>query len=248
MDNADGSAGIDRDPGIRRTSVVIAAAGRGTRMGANVNKQYIEVLGTPVLAMTIRKFQECSRIDEIIVVANKDEVDYCIDNVINRYGFNKVRTVTAGSESRQKSVFNGLNRISPDCGIVLIHDGARPFIENESIISCIDAAERFGAACTAVPVKDTVKSADKGGFVDRTLDRSGLWLIQTPQAFEYGLIMDAHKKAEADNYEGTDDAMLVERSGHKVKIVMGDYCNIKITTMEDLVFAEAICRLKGQNV
>ncbi len=234
--------------GARHASAVIAAAGKGTRMRMDVNKQYIEVQGIPVLALTLRKFEECSLIDEIVVVANKDEIDYCKKNIIDRFGFRKIRKVTAGGDSRQRSVYNGLNEVSPDSNIVLIHDGARPFFNNESIISCIDAADSYGAACVAVPVKDTVKLADQDGFVGRTIDRNGLWQIQTPQAFEYGLIIDAHRKAEADSYMGTDDAMLAERAGHRVKIVMGGYYNIKITTTEDLVFAEAICSLKGKEI
>jgi len=230
-----------------RVGVVIAAAGRGTRMGMDINKQYIQVRGIPVLAMTLQKFDSCSLIDEIVVVTNKEEAEYCRMNVIEKFGFKKIRAVTSGGDSRQKSVYNGLRELSADCDVVLIHDGARPFIDNDSIIACIDAACEYGAACVAVPVKDTVKLSDDCGFVDRTVDRSRLWQIQTPQAFKYGLIMDAHVKAAADDFEGTDDAMLAERAGSRVKIVMGSYYNIKITTIEDLVFADAICRLSGEN-
>lgn len=232
---------------IKRVGAVIAAAGKGTRMGMDINKQYIQIQGIPVLAMTLQKFETCTLIDEIVVVANKDETEYCRKNIVEKYGFKKVRAVTAGGDSRQKSVYNGLRELSADCDIVLIHDGARPFIDNGSIISCIDAAAEYGAACAAVPVKDTVKIADNSGFVDRTIDRSRLWQIQTPQAFKYGLIMDAHMKAANAGYEGTDDAMLAERAGNRVKIVMGSYYNIKITTVEDLAFAGAICRLNSES-
>ncbi len=229
-----------------KTTAVIAAAGKGKRMGLDMNKQYIGVLGKPILARTIQRFEECDRINEIVIVANENEIEYCKENIIGKYDFKKVRAVVPGGETRQQSVFNGLSRVSADCGIVLIHDGARPFIDNDSIMACINAASSYGAACAAVPVKDTIKLADTDGFVSRTADRSALWQIQTPQAFEYGLIMDAHRRALGEGFDGTDDAMLAERSGYKVKLVMCDYYNIKITTGEDLIFAEAICRMRDR--
>lgn len=223
-----------------RVSVVIAAAGKGTRMGLNQNKQYVEVLGKPLLARTIQVFEDCTVIEEIIVVANESEVEYCKENIIDRYGFAKVRCVVSGGVTRQQSVFNGLKRVRPDCGILLIHDGARPFIDDESIRACIGAAAECGAAIAAVPVKDTVKRADEGGFVNETIDRSSLWSIQTPQAFRYQLIAEAHRRAEEEGFDGTDDAVLVERLGLKVRLVMSSYYNIKITTREDLAIAAAI--------
>ncbi|NMA33930.1 MAG: 2-C-methyl-D-erythritol 4-phosphate cytidylyltransferase [Clostridiaceae bacterium] len=223
-------------------AAVIAAAGRGTRMDLDINKQYIEIQGMPILAMTIRKFENCGLIDEIVVVANKDEIDYCERNVIDRFGFSKVTAVAEGGESRQRSVYSGLKKVSADCGIVLIHDGARPFVGADSIIECISAARSYGAACVAVPAKDTIKESDADGFVRRTLDRSNLWQIQTPQAFDYGMIMDVHSRAMQDDFEATDDAMLAEKFGYRVRLVMGSYSNIKVTTREDLVFAEALCK------
>jgi 2-C-methyl-D-erythritol 4-phosphate cytidylyltransferase len=227
-----------------KNSVVIAAAGRGRRMGLDINKQYIELHGRPILAMTIQKFETCGCIDEIVIAANENEIEYCKSNIVEKFGFTKVRALAPGGKTRQQSVYNGLCRVSPDCSIVLIHDGARPFIQQESIISCINAAGIYGAACAAVPVKDTVKLAGADGFVERTIDRSGLWQIQTPQAFDYRLIMDAHRKALSEGFDGTDDATLAERIGCKVKLVKSDYYNIKITTREDLVFAEAICSMR----
>lgn len=232
----------------RKTSAVIAAAGRGKRMGLDMNKQYVEVLGQPILAMTIQRFENCSHIDEIVIVANENEIEYCKESIVDKFGFKKVKAVIPGGETRQQSVFRGLSQVSEDCGIVLIHDGARPFILEESIMACINAAAEYGSGCAAVPVKDTVKLADADGFVDRTIDRSGLWQIQTPQAFEFGLIMDAHRRALSEGFDGTDDAMLVEKLGGKVKLVMSDYYNIKITTREDLIFAEAICRIRTGSV
>ncbi len=233
---------------MSKISVVIAAAGRGKRMGLDMNKQYIEVHGRPILAMTVQCFEECSHIDEIVIVANESEIEYCRNSIVDKYRFSKVKAVVSGGETRQQSVFNGLNQLSADCDIVLIHDGARPFILQESIMACINSADTYGAACAAVPVKDTVKLADTDGFVARTVDRSGLWQIQTPQTFRFGLVMEAHRKALSDGFDGTDDAMLVERLGYKVKLVLSDYYNIKITTREDLVYAEAIYTMRTRSV
>lgn len=223
-----------------RIGVVITAAGKGTRMGMEINKQYVDVLGKPVLARTIQAFEDCSLTDEIIVTANEAEIEYCRSQIVDRYAFGKVRAVVAGGISRQQSVYNGLKGLGKDCGIVLIHDGARPFIDEEGIRACIEAASEYGAAVAAVPVKDTIKRADEGGFVDKTMDRSSLWSIQTPQAFRYPLIMDAHKRASEEGFDGTDDAVLAERLGIKIRLVMCSYYNIKITTREDLAIAGAI--------
>lgn len=219
---------------------IIVAAGRGSRMNMDMNKQYVDICGKPVLARTIQAFEDCSRIDEIVVVVNERDIIYCKQNIVDRFGFCKVKVLVSGGETRQESVSRGLNQIGEDCGIVLIHDGARPFINESGIISSIEAADEYGSACVAVPVKDTVKSADSEDFVNSTLDRSSLWSIQTPQAFQKGIIKYAHKIASEEGFCGTDDAVLVERLGHRLKLVMGSYFNIKITTQEDLVIAEAI--------
>ena len=228
------------DSGRGLTSVVIAAAGKGSRMGMEINKQYLELQGKPVLAVTIQRFENCDLIDEIIVVANEAEVEFCTKNVIERWGFKKVKAVVAGGPTRRHSVYIGLCQVSPACGVVLIHDGARPFVDIHIIEACIDAAEYYGAAVAAVPARDTIKRADREGFVEETVDRSNLWYIQTPQAFRFGLIMDAHTRAEQDGFVGTDDAVLAERLGHKVRLVPGKYTNIKITAREDLIMAEAM--------
>lgn len=228
-------------------SVVIAAAGKGARMGMNENKQYIEISGKPVLARTIQKFEGCCRINDIKVVVNETDIEFCKENIIKRYGFKKVSEVVPGGPSRQQSVYNGLKRLPADCGIVLIHDGARPFIDTRDIISCIDAAEEYGAAIVAVPVKDTIKRSGQGDFVTETLERSGLWYVQTPQGFRHGLIIEAHRQACEDKFTGTDDSVLVERLGYSVRIVRGSCLNIKITTKEDLFFAGLIGAMPGNN-
>jgi 2-C-methyl-D-erythritol 4-phosphate cytidylyltransferase len=224
-------------------SVVVAAAGKGTRMNTGINKQYIDICGVPVLARTIGVFHECKYVDEIIVVVDKDDIVYCKKNIIDLYKFTKVTQIVSGGDSRQKSVLNGLNSANPDTEIVLIHDGARPFVKQEVIIESIVSASDFGAACVAVPVKDTIKRSkvrDAQHFIAETIPRDTLWLIQTPQAFKFSLIKEAHLKAANEGFEGTDDSVLVERLGQQVKIVMGRYDNIKITTREDLIISEAI--------
>lgn len=221
-------------------SAIITAAGKGTRMNININKLYIEIGGIPVLARALKAFDDCCLVNEIILVANEDDIFYCKQNIIDFYAFQKVKKIVVGGHTRQGSVFRGLNEVDPGCGIVLIHDGARPFISGSIIRKSIEAAEEFGAACVAVPVKDTVKKSGSDNFILETLDRKELWLAQTPQAFKYDLILNAHKKALEDNFEGTDDTVLVERMGVSPKLVMGSYDNIKITTQEDLVIAQAI--------
>lgn len=221
-------------------SAVIVAAGRGTRMNMDINKQYIEIGGTPILARTLQVFQDCTLVSEIVLVINSQDIVYCKQNIIDVYGFDKVKALVSGGDDRQESVFNGLKEVSEECDIVLIHDGARPFVNEDILMTSIDTADELGAACVAVPVKDTIKSADEEGFIKETLDRSTIWSIQTPQTFKYKLALEAHKRADEDGFKGTDDAVLVERLGIKVKLVMGSYYNIKITTKEDLVIADAI--------
>lgn len=221
-------------------SVVIVAAGKGARMNSDINKQYTKINGKPVIAHTIQKFEDCSFIDEIILVINRDDISFCNKNIIAAFSFNKVKTLVAGGDKRQVSVFNGLREVNGNCDIVLIHDGARPFVKEKCIIDSIYAASEFGASCVAVPVKDTIKKSHRQNFIKETLDRSGLWSIQTPQTFRYSLIMEAHKKASQQNFAATDDAILLERLGVDIKLVEGTYDNIKITTREDLAIAEVL--------
>lgn len=221
-------------------SAVIVAAGKGTRMNMDMNKQYIEVEGIPLIARTLQVFEESSLIHEVIVVVNNNDMFYCKHNIVDAYKLEKVKLLVAGGEQRQNSVYNGLLEVNNESDIVIIHDGARPFINDEIIEDCIEAALEYGVSTTAVPVKDTIKSSEDGDYVDETLQRSKLWSVQTPQAFKYDIIMSAHKKAMEDGFTGTDDTVLSERIGIRTRLVMGCYNNIKITTREDLVFAEAI--------
>lgn len=223
-------------------SAVIVGAGKGTRMNMDINKQYIDVGGRPVLARTLEAFEACDAVDEIILVVNTQDIIFCKQALIDSFGFKKVKTIVAGGEERQDSVYNGLREVSEGCDIVLIHDGARPFVRQEDIERSIDAAAEHGAACVAVPVKDTIKIADTQGFVDSTPERSALWAVQTPQTFRYRLICSAYENTRKQQCKVTDDCMIVEAIGHKVKLVQGSYSNIKITTAEDLAVAEAIAQ------
>lgn len=218
---------------------IIPAAGKGKRMGGQLNKQFLMLNQVPALIHTLQVFAQIPLLDEIIVVSASDEIEYC-RNVIDLNNVPKVSQVVAGGNERQQSVYNGLLCCPEDTDIVLIHDGARPLITKELINVAIDSAREFGAVSVAVPVKDTVKVVDEQGFVLETPERDHLWLIQTPQAFHYDIIMKAHRKALKDNFTGTDDAGLVENTDRPVKLIMGSYENIKITTPEDLILAEAI--------
>ena len=224
-------------------SVVIVSAGRGSRMKADINKQFLKLQNKEVIAHTIDKFYNNENIGEIIVVVREDEAEFFKINIIEKYGYKNIKIAFGGSE-RQDSVYNGLKMVDENCKIVLIHDGARPFVNNETIDSAIESAKENKCVIVGVPVKDTIKVIDDNNNVCDTPDRSTLWSIQTPQVFDYSLIMKAHEKAREDNYYGTDDSMLMEYFGQKVKVVEGSYNNIKITTPEDLKIGEEILRDK----
>ncbi|MEW9080476.1 2-C-methyl-D-erythritol 4-phosphate cytidylyltransferase [Terrisporobacter glycolicus] len=222
-------------------SVVIVSAGKGSRMKADINKQFLKIRGKEVIAHTIDKFYKNKNIGEIIIVIREDEEEFFQKNIINKYGYRNIKVALGGKE-RQDSVYNGLKQIDKKCKIVLIHDGARPFVTNEIIEKSIICAKEYNSAIVGVPVKDTIKIVNKNNEVCDTPNRSTLWSIQTPQVFDYSLIIKAHEKAKHDKYYGTDDSMLMEHLGHNVKVVEGSYNNIKITTPEDLKIAEEILR------
>jgi 2-C-methyl-D-erythritol 4-phosphate cytidylyltransferase len=214
----------------------------GKRMGASINKQYLLLAGKPILAHTLESFQRAEFIDEIWLVVPVEEIDFCRAEVVEKFGFDKVRRIVAGGAERQNSVLNGLRAIDTAADdIILIHDGVRPFVTPAILRHCIEIAAVHDGALTAVPAKDTIKVVRDACSV-ATPPRETLWLAQTPQAFRYGIIRTAHEQAELEGFLGTDDASLLERLGKKVHIVIGDYRNIKITTPEDLVLAEAILK------
>jgi 2-C-methyl-D-erythritol 4-phosphate cytidylyltransferase len=226
---------------------IIPAAGMGKRMGASINKQYLLLADKPILAHTLEFFQQAEFIDEIYPVVPQEEIDYCRSNVVEKYGIAKVRQIVAGGAERQNSVLNALRAIKAEADdIILIHDGVRPFVPLAAVRRSMELAGEYDGALVAVPVKDTVKVV-KETFAVETPPRETLWLAQTPQTFRYKVIRTAHELAEAEGFCGTDDSSLLERHGKNVHIVIGDYRNIKITTPEDLVLAEAILTIY-QNV
>lgn len=228
-----------------KTSVIIAASGTGKRMKSAIAKQYIALKGRTVLSYTIEAFNSSEYIDEIIVVCGSNDIGYVSEEIVNKNGYDKVISVTAGGMERQDSIYNGLKRVSPDCDVVLIHDGVRPFIEGKYIKKLAEAAMEYGGCVMGVRVKDTIKVCDKNNYITGTPDRTTLWAAQTPQCFRYDIIMTAYEKAFEDGFYGTDDSMLAERTGVKIKMIEGSYDNIKLTTPEDLYMGEIILEKKN---
>lgn len=225
-------------------TAIILAAGKGTRMKRDLNKQYLMLKDKPIMAQTIDIFEKCALIDEIILVINENEHEFCQETILKKYKYKKVAKVISGGDERQKSVYNGVFETDTRTQIVIIHDGARPLITSRVIERCIEEANAYGAVSAGVPIKETIKIMTKDKFVDYTPNREDVWITQTPQAFKIETIKAAHLYAASHNIIGTDDAMLVEHMGLKVKMVEGDYENIKITTPEDLIAAEAILNYK----
>lgn len=224
-----------------KSIALIPAAGMGKRMGASINKQYLQLNNIPIVARTISIFERSPLIDAIYLVTPTEEIPYCQQNIVDAFGFKKVRAIVPGGKERQNSVSNGLKAMRDyvsDHDIILIHDGVRPLITESILRESIQTATLYDGALVAVPVKDTIKIVQNGVVAD-TPSRDLLWQAQTPQSFRFDKILAAHLAAEADDFLGTDDASLMERKGGKVRIVTGDYRNIKITTPEDLVLAEA---------
>ena len=230
-----------------KISVIIAAAGKGKRMGKGYNKQYIPLGDKPIVAHTIEVFENMGLIDEIILVVGEGETALAEKDIIYKYNFKKVVKIVEGGAEREDSVYNGLKAVNINCDIVLIHDGIRPFITDSIIEKSIETAKDLGACVVAVRVKDTIKVVNKDMEVDYTPDRDALWAVQTPQTFRYELLLEAYEKLRISDMKVTDDAMLIERSGHTVKIIEGSYENIKITTPEDLILGEGILK-KRENI
>jgi len=208
-------------------------------MGDGPRKQYRLLAGRPVLAHTLRVFEEADTVASVVLVVTPGDEEHCRREIVEAYGCRKVAAVVPGGRERQDSVRRGLEALPP-APLVVIHDGVRPFVTPERIAAVVEAAAQHGAAVLAVPAKDTVKLGDPAGLVAETLPRDRLWLVQTPQAFRREIILAAHERARAEGFTGTDDASLVERLGGRVALVPGDYANIKITTPEDLAFARVL--------
>ncbi|CEO23205.1 2-C-methyl-D-erythritol 4-phosphate cytidylyltransferase [Paraclostridium sordellii] len=221
--------------------VIIVAAGTGSRMKKDINKQFIKLDNKEIIAYTIDKFYINNEIDDIVVVIKKDEEDYFKENILEKYNFKNIK-IAYGGEERQDSVYNGIQKLDKNCEVVLVHDGARPFVTDEIINNSIKEAKKHNAVVVGVKVKDTIKVVGEEGNIVDTPNRKYLWSVQTPQVFKYDIITRAYENAYNENYYGTDDAMLVEKIGYDVKMIEGSYDNIKITTQEDLNFGEQILR------
>lgn len=223
--------------------VVIVAAGTGSRMNMGINKQFIKLEEKEIIAYTIEKFYNNSNIEDIVVVVKEDESEFFKKEILDKYNFKNIKIAYGGKE-RQDSVYNGLKSLDEKCDVVLIHDGARPFVSDKIIDNCIEEVKEHKAIVVGVPVKDTIKVIDNDKNIVDTPNRSVLWAVQTPQTFDYNILLDAYKDAFKSGFYGTDDAMLVERIGYKVKMVEGSYNNIKITTKEDLSVGSQILKIQ----
>jgi 2-C-methyl-D-erythritol 4-phosphate cytidylyltransferase len=223
----------------QKVGAIIVAAGRGERMGG-VDKMFAQIAGEPVLARVVSVFEDCSLIDQIVIVLGEPNLERG-KKLVAQEGWSKVTDICPGGKLRQDSVAAGL-KLLKNSNWVVIHDGARPLVMVALIEAGLEAAKESGAAVAAVPVTDTIKVAGDGGFVQGTPPRQHLWAVQTPQVFRFDIITNAYRKAEA---EVTDDASLAERLGYRVKLFMGSYDNIKITNANDLALAEIIWQKHG---
>ncbi len=228
-------------------TAIVPAAGRGDRMGSAVAKQFLPLGGKPILTRTLLVLAGAPEITDVLVVVDEQDQERCRREVLEPYGVGKVRDVLPGGEMRQDSVERGLAEVDEKVEFVLVHDGVRPLVTQAVITATVRAAAQHGAAVAAVPVRDTVKRVSQGApVVDVTVEREGLWAVQTPQVFRRELIVEAYSRAREDGFTGSDDASLVEHSGHAVHIVEGAVENLKITTPGDLIMAEAILREQGR--
>lgn len=232
---------------MNKITAIVLAAGSGSRMKNKTKKQFMEIKGKPVIWYSLFEFEK-SRVDEIILVTGKEDIDYCKKEIVEKYNLKKIKNVVAGGSERYESVYNGLKEVTGN--IVLIHDGARPLINNEIIERSIEGTIKSDACVVGVPVKDTIKRADKEGYIIDTPNRSELWITQTPQSFKTDLVKMAYKKMKEELEKGnttlniTDDAMVVEEfTTNQVRFVQGDYKNIKVTTPEDIDIAELFIEL-----
>ena len=222
-------------------TAVVLAAGQGRRMGTDLPKQFLPLCGKPVLWYSLNCFQNSGLTDRIVLVTGKEWIGYCEEEIVQKYGLSKVKTITEGGENRYDSVYNGLKACA-DTEFVMIHDGARPFITDEILRRGLLGAEKTGACVIGMPSKDTVKIADQEGFIKETPQRSSVWIIQTPQVFRYSLIREAYRRImESGTVNVTDDAMVVEQTlGTKISLAEGSYENLKVTTPDDLLKCRAI--------
>jgi 2-C-methyl-D-erythritol 4-phosphate cytidylyltransferase len=228
-----------------KSSVLLPAAGRGLRMDTELNKQYLPLAGKPVLAHSIAACMAAQCFTDIIVIVTPGEENIFRRDVLLPWFSGHNITVVTGGKERQDSVYNGLQAVPVGTELVCVHDGARPLVKSELFNACLAEAKIYGGAIAAVPVKDTIKIVS-GSQVVETPTRETLWAVQTPQAFLFNRLIEVHRQAQKDGFYTTDDAALLEHYGYPVRVVQGDYENIKVTTPEDLVLAEAFLRRRAQ--
>ena len=215
-------------------------------MGSNIPKQFLTLGGLPVLVHTLRVLEAADSVGEIILVVPEADREFCLQEIVTRHRFSKVNKIVAGGERRQDSVRHGLSAIDGDPDLVLVHDAVRPFLTRAMITGVLEQAAKHEAAVVAIPMRDTVKQVGTDRLIECTVDRRSLWLAQTPQAFRLALLREAHRNAEQEGIQATDDAQLVERLGHRVALVEGSAENIKITRPEDLAIGEAILAARSR--
>jgi 2-C-methyl-D-erythritol 4-phosphate cytidylyltransferase len=226
----------------KRVAALIPAAGRGLRMGGTIPKPYLHLGAREILARALDVFEACTAIDEVWIIAAPEHVTFCQQTIVERYGFRKVKGVVPGGTTRQESVWHGLQHLGDSVDLVVVHDGVRPFVTDAILRQTLSHAVRYGAAITAVPVQDTLKRVSEAGDVEATVARDRLWRVQTPQAFQRSLLQAAFLHAWDQGIIATDEAALLESLGKVVKVVRGIESNIKVTTPDDLLFAENVIR------
>jgi 2-C-methyl-D-erythritol 4-phosphate cytidylyltransferase len=224
-----------------KTGAIIAAAGFGKRFGGSLKKQFQNLSGKPVLSYSIESLEASSLVEEIILVVPEGSIRFCYEEIVKKFGFQKVSNIIAGGQERRVSVERGFNSLSAEIDMVLVHDAVRPFISIRMIEEVIREASESGGAIIAIPVKDTIKKVASGNYIERTVSRESLWLAQTPQAFRYDVLKQAYESL-GKSVIVTDESSLIERLGIQVRLVRGSELNIKITTEEDLLLAELILK------
>jgi len=225
-------------------TAIILAAGRSSRMGGSVDKQFLKLLGKPLLYYSIAAFESCAAVEAVVLVRHPDCAKQA-DEIVRQFGFQKIVAMTDGGAERQNSVWNGLARCNPATEIVAVHDGARPLVTPALIETTIQSAREHGTGIAATKVTDTIKEADENRSVLRTVDRTKLWAVQTPQTVQFSLLLEAYAKVLADGIVVTDEAAAVERLGRNVRMVDTPFLNLKVTTPNDLATVETLLRQRG---
>jgi len=211
-------------------------------MGEGKKKPFLMLGKVPIIVHTLKRFQTNPLINEIVLVVPEDKIEYCEQKIVTGFSLTKVNKIISGGERRQESVFNGLQSISQETDIVVVHDGVRPFLSKPILDTSIKKAREKGTAIVAISVKDTLMKISEQGIFSEGLNRNSIWRIQTPQVFKREILIDAFEKAQKDDFFGTDESTLVTRLGIPVYVVNGSELNIKITTPEDLVLGESILK------